>query len=103
MIEATYKDISNDWKNVIGLFYETREDINSSLKKYEVQTYILIYENNEIYFKKYALYSLKYKSELSEIKCKLKIDGYINLKEWSQINKERLIGKEDILTLIKKM
>jgi len=101
MLKVMYYDISNDLANVIGLFYEVREDVVKSEHNHEIQTYVLIYQGGEINFRKYALYTMNFTDPIEELKIKLSQQGYINLKEWCHINKKRLIGNEDVLTLIK--
>ena len=102
MVKAEYKDISEDLSNIVGLFYELKKNLATSSHNHEIQTYILSYKNNDINLKKYAIYSMITESDFDKIKRELELEGYINLKKLCQINKERLIGDQDVLTLVKK-
>lgn len=101
MEKVKYEDISNDFVNIIGLMYEVNADIrHRDCNRHEIKTYIILYKDKNVDFKLYATYYLDYQCEVDSVKLKLEKEGYINIKKWSDINKERLIRKEDILTII---
>lgn len=100
-ISSDYYDKTNNFVNVIGGFYEVRKN-NSLLYNGIVNAYLIVYENNELNIEFYAKFFCNYNSEIDETKAMLEKDGFINFREWCEINKKRLIGDEDILTLIKK-
>ena len=103
MEKVKYEDISNDFVNIIGLMYEVNTYIRDrDCNRHEIKTYIILYKDKNVDFKLYATYFLDHQCEVDSVKLKLEKEGYINIKKWSDINKERLIGKEDILTLVKK-
>ena len=102
MEKVKYENISNDFVNIIGLMYEVNTDIRyRECNRHEIKTYIILYKDKNVDFKLYATYFLDHQCEVDSVKLKLEKEGYINIKKWSDINKERLIGKEDILTLVK--
>ena len=100
-IISDYSDNFSNFAKVVGGFYEVRKH-KDLLYEGIVNAYLIVYENNELNIEFYAKYSCNSKSEIHTVEAMLIKDGFLNFKEWCELNKERLLGDEDILTLIKK-
>ena len=107
-MKVLYNNLTNnDFLNTIGLFYEVRKDIKfeyglKQTHNHEIKTYLVTFKSGEIDFKLYATYFAICECDIDQTVSKLKNEGYIDLTEWCKINKERLVGNQDIISLIKK-